>query len=250
LRTFGLIGYPLTHSFSPDFFNKKFQNLGINAIYKAFSISNITELKIVISENPHLEGLNVTIPYKESVLPFLNQIDSNAKAIGAVNCIKITRKNNLPFLIGYNTDYIGFEMSFVPLLKSHHQKAIILGNGGAAKAISYVLSKLNIPFIFIVRNPKQSNELAFSDVDKSIFDEYKIIINSTPLGMYPNIDKCPEIAYEYINESHLLYDLVYNPQESLFLKKGKLQGAQTKNGYEMLILQAEKSWDIWNNLVE
>lgn len=247
MRTFGLIGYPLGHSFSPDFFNKKFQNQGIDAIYKAYSIADIKQLKNIITENPFLEGLNVTIPYKESVIPFLNQIHPDAKEIGAVNCIKIEYRNKSPFLIGYNTDNIGFEKSLVPLLKSHHTKALILGNGGAAKAVSYVLNKLNIPFIFLVRNPKGENELAFSDTDKNIFKEHKIIINTTPLGTFPDIEKCPEITYEYLNESHLLYDLVYNPAESLFLKKGKLQGAQIKNGYEMLVLQAEASWKIWNN---
>lgn len=247
MRTFGLIGYPLGHSFSPDYFNKKFQNLGVDTIYKAFSIPDIEQLKNIITENPFLEGLNVTIPYKESVIPFLNQIHPDAKEIGAVNCIKIEQRNNIPFLIGYNTDSIGFENSLVPLLKSHHKKALILGNGGAAKAVAYVLNKLNIPFIFLVRNPKGENELAFSDTDKNIFEEHKIIINTTPLGTFPDIEKYPEITYKYLNQSHLLYDLVYNPAESLFLKKGKLQGAHIKNGYEMLVLQAEASWEIWNN---
>lgn len=246
MRTFGLIGNPLSHSFSPDYFNKKFQNQGIDAIYKAFSISDIYQLKNIINENHLLEGLNVTIPFKEAVLPFLNEIHYEAKAIGAVNCIKIERRNNIPFLIGYNTDSIGFEKSLIPLLKTHHTKALILGNGGAAKAVAYILNKLNISYTFLVRNPKAENELAFSNTDKTIFEEYKIIINTTPLGTFPDIEKCPEIAYEHLNESHLLYDLVYNPAESLFLKKGKLQGAQIKNGYEMLVLQAESSWEIWN----
>jgi shikimate dehydrogenase len=246
LRTFGLIGHPLTHTFSPDYFNKKFQNQGIDAVYKAFSIPDIQQLKNILNENPLLEGLNVTIPYKEAVLPFLNDIHYEAKAIGAVNCIKIEHRNNIPFLIGYNTDSIGFEKSLTPLLKNHHTKALILGNGGAAKAVAYVLKKMNIPFSFLVRNPKGANELAYADANKTIFEEHKIIINTTPLGTFPDIEKCPNIAYEYLNETHLLYDLIYNPEESLFLKKGKLQGAQIKNGYEMLVLQAEASWEIWN----
>lgn len=246
MRTFGLIGNPLTHSFSPDYFNKKFQNQGIDAVYKAFSIPDIHLLINILNENPLLEGLNVTIPYKESVIPFLNQIHPDAKEIEAVNCIKIERRNKIPFLIGYNTDIIGFEKSLTPLLKNHHTKALILGSGGAAKAVAYVLNKLNIPFIFLVRNPNGVNEIAYSCADRTIFEEHKIIINTTPLGTFPDIEKCPDIAYECLNEKHLLYDLIYNPEESLFLKKGKLQGAQIKNGYEMLVLQAEASWEIWN----
>ncbi|MFN7013057.1 MAG: shikimate dehydrogenase family protein [Bacteroidia bacterium] len=246
MRIFGLIGYPLNHSFSPDYFNKKFQNQGIDAVYKAFSIPDINLLNIILNENPKLEGLNVTIPYKKAVIPFLNDMHYQAKTIGAVNCIKIEIRNNKPFLIGYNTDNIGFEKSLIPLLKKHHTQALILGNGGAAKAVAFVLKKLNIPFSFLVRNPNGTNEFAYSGADKKIFEEHKIIINTTPLGMFPDIEKCPDIPYENINETHLLYDLIYNPEESLFLKKGKLQGAQIKNGYEMLVLQAESSWNIWN----
>lgn len=248
MRTFGLIGYPLSHSFSPDYFNKKFQSLGIDAAYKAFSIPSIVELNEIINTYPSLEGLNITIPYKEAVLPFVNELSSEAKEIAAVNCIKIENRNQKPYLIGYNTDIVGFEKSIIPLLKSHHKKALILGNGGAAKAVRYVLKKLNIPFISVVRNKKMEDEIHYSDIKAELISEYNIIINTTPLGTYPDIEKCPDIPYKFLNESHLLYDLIYNPTESLFLKKGKLQKAEIKNGYEMLVIQAEESWKIWDKI--
>lgn len=247
MRKFGLIGFPLSHSFSPDYFNNKFQQLGTDAVYNPFEIPTINHLNELINNNPFLEGLNVTIPFKESVIPFLNELSIEANEIAAVNCIKIENRNQKPYLIGYNTDIIGFEKSFIPLLKPHHKKALILGNGGAAKAVRYVLKKLTIPFISVVRNNKLEDEIHYSDINAEVIDAYNIIINTTPLGTYPDIEECPDIPYDFLNESHLLYDLIYNPSESLFLKKGKLQKAEIKNGYEMLIIQAEESWKIWNH---
>lgn len=247
MRTFGLIGYPLSHSFSPSYFNQKFKNFKIEAIYKAFEIESINKLNEVLVNNPNLEGLNVTIPYKESVISYLHHITKEAQKIGAVNCIKIENINNKPYLIGYNTDVIGFEKSLIPLLKKHHTKALIIGNGGASKAVAFVLNKLQIPYNFLVRSKKHNHEILFNEADKDLIEQCKLIINTTPLGTYPNIDICPNIPYEAINEQHLLYDLIYNPSETLFLKKGLAQGAQIKNGYEMLLIQAEACWKIWNN---
>jgi shikimate dehydrogenase len=247
LRCFGLIGFPLNHSFSPAYFTQKFQDAGIDALYKAFPIKNIEQLNTLLNQHKELEGLNVTIPYKSAVIPFLHKLSLEAQEIGAVNCIKIEQKNNQTYLIGYNTDAIGFEKSLIPLLQAQHTKALILGNGGAAKAISYVLKKLNITFNYVVRNATTANEINFNDVNRQIIKEHCLIINTTPLGTFPDITTCPDIPYESLDETHLLYDLVYNPEESLFLKKGKAQKAHIKNGYEMLLLQADASWDIWNN---
>lgn len=248
MRKFGLIGFPLSHSFSPDYFNNKFKQLGIDASYQAFPLKNIAELSTVLNNYKELEGLNVTIPYKESVIPLLHELSDEAQKIGAVNCIKIYNKNTQLFLKGFNTDAIGFEKSLKPLLKNHHTHALVLGNGGAAKAVIYVLKKLNILFKLVVRNASKKNEITYSELNKEIIQNHPLIINTTPLGTFPDVEKYPEIGYEHMTESHLLYDLIYNPEESVFLKKGKIQGAQIKNGYEMLLLQAEASWDIWNHI--
>lgn len=249
MRTFGLIGYPLSHSFSPAYFNQKFKKLSIKATYKAFEIENINQLKEVLENNLNLTGLNVTIPYKETIIPYLHHLTKDAQTIGAVNCVKIEKRNNQPYLIGYNTDAIGFERSLIPLLNKHHKQALIIGNGGASKAVAFVLNKLHIPYKIVVRTKKNDNEILFNETDKDLIQQCKLIINTTPLGIYPNIEYCPNIPYEAINQHHLLYDLIYNPSETLFLKKGKLQGAQIKNGYEMLLIQAEASWDIWNQTI-
>ncbi|MFN4234626.1 MAG: shikimate dehydrogenase family protein [Bacteroidia bacterium] len=247
MRTFGLIGFPLSHSFSPDYFNKKFQQQNIEAIYKTFPLKSINDFFSILNNNPTLEGLNVTIPYKETIISYLDEISSEAKEIGAVNCINIVYKNKKPYLIGYNTDFIGFEKSFIPCLKPHHKKALVLGNGGAAKAIKFVLKKLDIPFKTVVRTIKNKEELLYTELNKELLNNYTIIINTTPLGTYPETENCPDIPYHFLNNSHFLYDLIYNPAESLFLKKGKLLNAEIKNGYEMLVIQAEESWKIWNN---
>lgn len=239
---YGLIGYPLSHSFSPGYFKGKFAKAEIDAVYRLFPLANIKELPKLLAEHSSLSGLNVTIPYKEQVIPFLDDIDNAAKTIAAVNCIKISNGK----LKGYNTDVIGFEQSLAPLLQPQHTKALVLGTGGAAKAVAYVLDKLNIDYKLVSSSGK-TGTVAYEDISAATVDEHTLIINTTPLGMHPNIDACPDIPYSALGETHLLYDLIYNPEETLFLKRGKAQGATTKNGYEMLVLQAEASWDIWNN---
>jgi len=246
MRKFGLIGFPLSHSFSKKFFTEKFFNEHIPGCeYDLFPIENIDLLPDLISRNVELEGLNVTIPYKLAVLPFLNEVDDAADQIGAVNCISIQRNNGKEFLKGYNTDAYGFEESLKPMLGEHHKRALIFGDGGAAKAVKYVLNKLNIPFIVVTRT-LTSNSILYDSVTAELLQEYTVLINTTPLGMSPNIESCPDIPYEVLTERHLAYDLVYNPEEPTFLAKAKAQGASIKNGLEMLYLQAERSWYIWN----
>lgn len=239
---YGLIGYPLSHSFSPGYFKEKFAKAEIDAVYRLFPLANIKELPKLLAEHSSLSGLNVTIPYKEQVIPFLDDIDNAAKTIAAVNCIKISNGK----LKGYNTDVIGFEQSLAPLLQPQHTKALVLGTGGAAKAVAYVLDKLNIDYKLVSSSGKIGT-VAYEDISAATVDEHTLIINTTPLGMHPNIDACPDIPYSALGETHLLYDLIYNPEETTFLKRGTAQGATTKNGYEMLVLQAEASWDIWNS---
>ncbi len=237
----GLIGYPLTHSFSKKYFTEKFRKEGISDIqYELFPLENIEQFPRLLEQNPSLIGLNVTIPYKEKVMPFLDKIDETAQAAGAVNTIKMEDG----MLTGYNTDVYGFEESLVPLLKSHHTSALILGTGGAAKAIKFVLKRQGIMYRSVSRTPNES-QFSYEDLDQITIENYSIIINSTPLGTHPNIENFPNIPYHYLSKKHLLYDLVYNPAETLFLKKGKAHGATIKNGIEMLFLQAEKAWEIW-----
>lgn len=239
---FGLLGYPLSHSFSKKYFTKKFETQEIQATYENIELKNLMNFKEKILTKS-LQGFNVTIPYKTEIIPFLDEISSEAKRIGAVNTVKIAGNK----LIGYNTDVFGFEHSLLPLIKKmNNTKALILGNGGAAKAVKFVLEKLNIPFLVITRNPN-GNLMTFEEIDEAIINEHKLIINCTPLGMSPNIESKANIPYQYLSESHVLYDLVYNPEETKFLAAGNNRGAQTKNGLEMLQLQAEKSWEIWTN---
>jgi len=247
MRTFGLIGYPLSHSFSASYFSEKFKRENINdAQYLNFPIDNINLLKDIFNQNQELCGLNVTIPYKEKVIDYLNELSSEASAIGAVNTIKIKRTNNQKYLIGYNTDEYGFRHTLIPHLKEFHNKAIILGTGGASKAVVYVLKSLNIDYLIVSRTPRESNQIGYKDIDKNLIENHKIIINTTPLGMYPNINSCPDIPYEYLTDKHILYDLIYNPEKTLFLMKGEERGSLVINGHMMLILQAEKAWQIWN----
>lgn len=241
---YGLLGYPLGHSFSKNYFNNKFEAEQIDAEYLNFEIPDINMLMEVISEHHNLKGLNVTIPYKEQVIPFLNELDEDAANIGAVNVIKISRDNGELHLKGYNSDVIGFCDSISPLLKPHMKKALILGTGGAAKAVAYGLKKLGIESQFVSRK-RSENAITYSDINKDILSTHHVIVNSTPLGMYPNIDECPDIPYELLDNSHLCYDLLYNPDETLFMKNAKAQGAITKNGLEMLLLQAFAGYDIW-----
>ena len=246
MKQFGLIGYPLTHSFSKRFFTEKFEKENTAASYENYEIDNINLLPGIILSNPHLSGLNVTIPYKEQVMSFLNDMDIAAREVGAVNTIKIIRKNNNIFLKGFNTDTWGFENSLNPLLKEHHKKALILGTGGASKAIKYVLTKLGIGYISATIEELKENEIRYSDINKDMMEERLLIINATPLGTYPKVDTSPMIPYEFITRDHLLFDLVYNPEVTQFMEKGRLKGATVKNGYEMLLQQAIKSYEIWN----
>jgi len=243
---YGLIGYPLTHSFSKNFFTEKFSSEGTDAEYNNYEIKEIGLLPEIISGNPGLIGLNVTIPYKEQVLRFLDKIDSAAAEINAVNTIKITRGNNGPVLEGFNTDLIGFENSIKPLLQKHHRKALILGSGGASKAIIKVFAELGIDTIVVSRNPQYKGEISYDDLDKGVMESYKIIVNCTPIGTYPLVEGFPPIPFYFVDEQNLLYDLVYNPPLTEFLKQGRLKGATVKNGLEMLHLQALASWNIWN----
>lgn len=245
MKKFGLIGYPLTHSFSKKYFSNKFDKEGIsNCKYELFPLERIEDLSLLLKQEPNLIGLNVTLPYKEQVLPYLNEIDDSAATIGAVNTIKI--KNNQ--LAGFNTDTFGFEESLNRFIAENDlsgiENALILGSGGASKAVKYVLDRLNISYKLVSRNVKKG-DFCYNDLNKSVLSSTQLIINTTPLGTFPNTDSFPDIPYEYLNSSHLLFDLVYNPEKTVFLKKGASRGAYIKNGLEMLVGQAEQSWKIW-----
>ena len=246
MQKYGLIGYPLGHSFSKNYFNQKFESENIDATYLNFEIPNIKDLKTVLKENPELNGLNVTIPYKEQVIPYLDDLDEDARLIGAVNVIKFTKGIFGKKLKGYNSDIIGFTQSIQPLLQPHHQKALILGTGGASKAVYHGLKNLGIESIFVSRTHKADDMLTYEELTPEIMAEYTVIVNSTPVGMFPKVDFCPNIPYELLTPNHLLYDLLYNPNVTLFMKKGEAQGAVVKNGLEMLLLQAFAAWEIWN----
>ncbi len=241
-KIYGLLGKDIGYSFSRNFFSEKFKNENLDYQYQNFDLKEIEELKEVIN-NTDVKGLNVTIPYKQDVISYLDHLDPIAKEIGAVNVIKFDKNQQLT---GYNSDYYGFTESLKPLLNKTVKKALILGTGGASKAIAFALEKLNIEYIFVSRNP-DFNELSYQDLDEDIIKAYKLIINCTPLGTYPNIENHPDIPFDYITKNHVLYDLIYNPDETTFLRKGKEKGAKTSNGLQMLILQAEKSWEIWNS---
>ena len=244
---YGLIGYPLKHSFSIGYFNEKFQAENIDAEYVNFEIPRIEDFMEVIEENPNLCGLNVTIPYKEQVIPYLDELDKDTAKIGAVNVIKIIRPSKGKIkLVGYNSDIIGFTQSIEPLLQPHHTKALILGSGGASKAVYHGLANLGIRSTFVSRTKKSDNILTYSELTPEIMQEHTVIVNTTPLGMYPKVDFCPDIPYDQLTPNHLLYDLLYNPSETLFMKKGMERGATVKNGLEMLLLQAFAAWEIWH----
>ena len=246
MQKYGLIGYPLGHSFSKNYFNQKFESENIDATYLNFEIPNIKDLKTVLKENPELNGLNVTIPYKEQVIPYLDDLDEDARLIGAVNVIKFTKGLFGKKLKGYNSDIIGFTQSIQPLLQPHHQKALILGTGGASKAVYHGLKNLGLESIFVSRTHKADDMLTYEELTPEIMAEYTIIVNCTPVGMFPKVDFCPNIPYELLTPNHLLYDLLYNPNVTLFMKKGEAQGAVVKNGLEMLLLQAFAAWEIWH----
>lgn len=246
MKTFGLIGYPLSHSFSEKYFSQKFHQLHLKDIqYKNFPLEHIHLLPELIQTEDSLLGLNVTIPHKESVMPLLDYLDQEAKEAGAVNTLRIIRKNHTLKLEGYNTDIYGFSSSLKPFLKSEHQRALILGDGGAAKAVKFVFKRLGLDYITISRTPKP-NALLYTQLNEPILKSHLLIVNTTPLGMHPETHFFPDIPYQFLTEHHFLYDLIYNPEETLFLKKGKESGATIMNGLSMLQLQAEKSWEIWN----
>jgi shikimate dehydrogenase len=247
MKIFGLTGYPLTHSFSKKYFNDQFEREGTaDCRYELFPLSNINDFADLLHMNPMLKGLNVTIPHKINVLPFLNEIDEAAAAIGAVNCIAISSKNQQQWLKGYNTDAFGFSESLKPFLKARHQRALILGDGGAAKAVKYVLSQLGITFQTVVRTAAEG-AITYDQLTAEIILNHQVIINTTPLGTFPDNNSAPAIPYELLTAAHLAYDLVYNPEETLFLQKAKARGAAIKNGLEMLHLQADRAWAIWNS---
>ncbi len=247
IKKYALIGFPLSHSFSKNYFSEKFEKeVAADAfVYENFELPDLTRILELINSHPDLFGLNVTIPHKEKVIPFLNETDEVASEIGAVNTIKITRNSNGLFLKGYNTDCIGFDYTITPLLKSNHTGALILGTGGASKAVAYVFKNKNIPFRFVSRNPAEG-ELSYSDLTAQVLENYPVIVNTTPLGTYPNVSS-PPIPYALLSPRNLLFDLVYNPPVTEFLKKGMEASATVKNGYDMLVAQAEASWKIWNS---
>ena len=243
---FGLIGYPLGHSFSVKFFTDKFEKEQIDATYNNFEIPNAEMLHEIVAQHPYLKGLNVTIPYKQAVMPLLDEISKEATAIGAVNVVQVkTQPDGTKYLKGYNSDSIGFCQSIRPLLRPQHTRALVLGTGGASKAIVYGLKSLGITPQYVSRTPKEGM-LSYKDLTAEVISKYKVIVNCSPVGMFPHVEECPNIPYEYLTTEHLLYDLVYNPLETIFLRKGSEMGAITKNGLEMLHLQALASWDFWH----
>lgn len=244
---YGLIGYPLGHSFSRGYFNEKFKAEGIDAEYLNFEIPTIDDFIEVVESNPDLKGLNVTIPYKEQVINYLDELAPDARQIGAVNVIQIIRQpKGKVKLVGHNSDVIGFTQSIDPLLKPHHHKALVLGTGGASKAVFHGLKSLGIEPTYVSRTPKDPSYLTYSQLTPEVMAGHTVIVNTTPLGMYPKADACPDIPYNLLTADHLLYDVVYNPDETLFMKRGQAQGATVKNGLEMLLLQAFAAWEIWN----
>lgn len=245
MKTYGLIGFRLSHSFSKRYFTEKFQREGItDCAYENFQLETIQEFSSLLQTHPNLKGFNVTIPYKEEIIPLLNDLDPAAKEIGAVNVIKILPNGKL---IGFNSDYYGFKNSLQTFIPKHiNHKALVLGTGGAAKAVVTALIHMGIPYKYVSRH-KNTQNLSYDELNESIMNEHSIIVNTSPLGMYPDVDSFPAIPYEYLSSKHYLYDLVYNPEETVFMKKGLDKGAQVINGLPMLIGQAEKAWEIWNS---
>ena len=244
-RLYALIGFPLTHSFSERYFTAKFEKEGIkNTGFKSLSFENINTITEIIKEHPNLKGFAITIPHKKAILPFLDESTDEVKLMGACNCVRIKDGK----LSGFNTDVIGFELSFTKKLQPHHTKALILGSGGAAAAVEFVLRKLQIEYRFVSRSRKEEQGiLSYEDLNETILSNYTIIINTTPLGTFPKVDDAAAIPYSLLSPKHYLFDLVYNPAETKFLRLGKEQGAAVENGYEMLVLQAEENWKIWNS---
>ncbi len=246
-RHYGLIGFPLSHSFSGEYFTQKFKKMGLTlSRYDLFPIQNIHDTIQLINQDEYLMGLNVTIPFKKSVIPLLNSLSQEALEVGAVNTIRIERENKKIITIGYNTDAYGFAQSIKPFLESHHHRALILGNGGGANAVKFVLNKLGIDFFVVTRNPKLKNEIDYSQLNETIVKNHFFVINTTPLGMFPNTNEFPLFPYEHLTLSHLAVDLIYNPEKTVFLNNAEKMGAKILNGKSMLLLQADKAFEIWN----
>lgn len=242
-KKFGLVGKEISYSFSKKYFTEKFSaDLFDDFTYENFEIPTIEEFPTILKNNPDLKGLNVTIPYKEAIIPFLDTLSEKAFKIGAVNVIRFTKKGNLK---GYNSDWYGFKKSLQPLLQPHHKKALILGTGGAAKAVAFALDELDIFYTFVSRESTEKT-ISYDRLNATTFDNFQIVINCTPLGTHPNVKEFPPIPYEFFTDKHIAFDLIYNPEVTQFLKKASKKGAVIKNGYEMLVLQAEKAWKIWN----
>lgn len=244
MKTYGLIGYPLGHSFSRGYFTDFFANQGIDAEYKNFELSSIELLPTLLESEKTLCGFNVTIPYKQQIFPYLDELDEAAQAIGAVNVVKVIHKDGKRHLKGYNSDYIGFANSIRPLLKPHHTHALILGTGGASKAVDYALRQLEMKTIFVSRTERE-NIISYDRLTPELLEKYTVIVNTTPLGMHPKVDECPPLDYSLVTSRHLLYDVIYNPAKTLFLQHGEERGATICNGMEMLIGQAQAAWNIW-----
>jgi shikimate dehydrogenase len=253
MRRYGLIGYPLSHSFSKKYFTEKFEREHIgDAVYELYPLDSLDSFKELLDQNPELQGLNVTIPYKETILPFLDILDASAQKIQAVNTIKIRYVSGKRMLTGYNTDTFGFRQSIKPFLESHHERALIFGTGGASKAVASVLRDIGVECYFVSRTcsaqqeSARQNRFSYEEVTEHVLRHFPLLINTTPLGMYPNIQDALPIPYQHLGDRHFLYDLIYNPEVTRFLEEGKKQGAQTLNGLSMLQQQAEKAWEIWN----
>lgn len=249
MRRFGLIGFPLSHSFSQGYFTQKFKKENISdAVYENFPLENIDDFEKLLKNHPDLVGLNVTIPYKEKIIPYLQDLSKVAREIEAVNTIKFEKDSEGKLkLTGYNTDSHGFEMTIKPYLECHHKKALILGTGGASKAIVHVLHKLGLQCFYVSRNPGEHIFKTYKELTADDVAEFKVIVNTSPVGMYPNEHEYPDIPYAGIGSQHIIYDLIYNPEETIFLSNAKEKGAIAINGLEMLHLQAEKAWEIWNS---
>lgn len=246
-KQYGIIGHPLGHSYSPAFFNEKFAQKQINSQYVAFDIPCIEQFPVLLKQHPLLHGLNVTIPYKQAIMAYLDAIDANARAIGAVNVVKVEQKDGKPYLTGYNSDWYGFTCSLKPLLQPWHTKALVLGTGGASKGIVYALQQLGIAYKLASRTPKEG-QFSYQDITDKVMQEYTILINTTPVGTYPHTKECPNIPYELITEKHLVFDLIYNPIRTLFLQQAELKGATIRNGWEMFVYQALRSYQIWEGV--
>lgn len=246
MKKLGLIGYPLAHSFSKKFYLEKFEREHITDVhYDLYPMEDISDFPLLYEQDPAFYGFNVTIPHKRSVMRFLHELSPEAREINAVNCIQIRQQEGKPFLKGFNTDAFGFEQSLRPLIQPQHTRALVFGNGGAAQAVFYVLNKLGINFKIVSRS-RNKGDITYADLTEETIASHQLLINCSPVGTFPNVQDAPDIPYNGIGSTHLLYDLIYNPEETAFLKHGKERGAVIKNGYEMLILQAEKNWTIWN----